>query len=86
MANRNEITEAVRTYLLNNLFDSSSAHELNDSTPLISSGILDSISTLQVVSFLEETFHVEIQPSDLNEDHFNTVSQIADLVQARSGQ
>lgn len=80
-----EIKEVVRGYLLQNLFDSGSGDELTDSTPLISGGILDSISTLQLVSFLEEKFKIEFRPNEVDQDNLNTISRIANFVRSKSG-
>jgi acyl carrier protein len=67
------------------LFESGGADELNDSTPLISGGILDSISTLQLVSFLEDNFKIEFQPNEIDQDNLNTISQIANFVRSKQG-
>ena len=52
-------------------------------TPLITDGILDSISTVQLVSFLEERFGVEFQAHEMNVDYLNSISQIADTVASK---
>lgn len=85
MDQNEDIKEVVRGYLLQNLFDSGSGDELTDSTPLISGGILDSISTLQLVSFLEEKFKIEFRPNEVDQDNLNTISQIANFVRSKSG-
>ena len=79
-----EIKQVVRNYLLENLLDSASADELTEATPLISGGILDSISTLQLVSFLEEKFGIQFEPSDIDSEHLNTISLIANFVESKS--
>lgn len=85
MDQNEDIKEVVRGYLLQNLFDSGSGDELTDSTPLISGGILDSISTLQLVSFLEEKFKIEFRPNEVDQDNLNTISRIANFVRSKSG-
>jgi acyl carrier protein len=85
MDQNEDIKEVVRAYLLQNLFDSGSGDELTDSTPLISGGILDSISTLQLVSFLEEKFKIEFRPNEVDQDNLNTISRIANFVRSKSG-
>lgn len=84
MDQNENIKQVVRGYLLENLFDSGSSDELTDSTPLISGGILDSISTLQLVSFLEEKFKIEFRPNEVDQDNLNTISRIANFVRSKS--
>ena len=51
--------------------------------PLISGGILDSLATLKLVSFLEEQFGFEIQPHEVSSDNLNTISDIAHFVSTK---
>jgi acyl carrier protein len=85
MGQNEEIKEVIRGYLLRNLFESGSADELTDSVQLITGGILDSISTLQLVSFIEERFKIEFKPNEIDQDNLNTISRIADFVQSKMG-
>ena len=57
--------------------------DVTDQFPLIDSGALDSIGIFNLVSFLEKTFSVTVEPQDLNESHFKTVDAIAAFVRAR---
>ena len=54
--------------------------ELTDTTPLITGGILDSISTLKLVTFLEEHFHVVVEAHEAGVDHLDTIAEITRLV------
>ena len=53
-----EIREAVHAYILRHFLPGEDPDELTDQTPLITGGILDSIRTLKLVVFLEDTFGV----------------------------
>jgi acyl carrier protein len=53
---------------------------LLDDTNLQDSGLLDSLTTLSLISFLEESFAIQLDPSDVNADTFSTVDAIASLV------
>jgi acyl carrier protein len=45
-------------------------------TPLLESGILDSLSLLQLVVFLEETFGITVGDTELLPQNFETVNAI----------
>ena len=66
------------------LFEDASA-TLNDETPLLS-GVMDSLSLMQLVAFLEDEFDVEIDDADMTADHFRTVADIDKLVNQKVGQ
>src|SRR5690606_36276367 len=51
-----EIKAAVHAYILQEFLPGEDPAELTEQTPLITGGILDSISTLKLVTYLEEHF------------------------------
>jgi len=52
---------------------------------LISSGLIDSFSLVDLALFVEETFGVRIDDTELNADTFDSLAQLADLIQGRQG-
>jgi acyl carrier protein len=51
--------------------------------PLISSGLIDSFSLMDVSLFVEDTFGVRIEDTELNADTFDSLEQLATLIQSR---
>lgn len=51
--------------------------------PLISSGLIDSFSLMDVALFVEDTFGVRIEDTELNADAFDTLTQLAALIESR---
>ncbi|MBA4383485.1 MAG: hypothetical protein C0410_01995 [Anaerolinea sp.] len=52
--------------------------------PLISSGLIDSFSLVDMALFVEDTFNVHLDDSELNKDVFDTLDQLAELVVSRA--
>lgn len=75
-----DVKQAVKTYILDEFLPGEDPSELTDETPLITGGILDSISTLKLVTFLEERFGVVLEAHEAGADHLDTVGRIADLI------
>ena len=50
---------------------------------LISSGLVDSFSLVDLALFVEDTFGVRIADSELNATTFDTVEQLANLITTR---
>lgn len=59
--------------------------KLNENTPLISSGLIDSFHLVDVALFVEKLFNVKIEDYELNADTFDTIEQLAELIQKRRG-
>ena len=75
-----EIEQAVHDYILREFLPGEDPEELTEQTPLITGGILDSISTLKLVVFLEEQFEVTIEAHEAGVEHLDSVGQIARLI------
>lgn len=50
---------------------------------LISSGLIDSFSLVDLALFVEDTFGVRIADSELNASTFDSIEQLANLIQTR---
>lgn len=50
---------------------------------LISSGLIDSFSLMDLALFVEDTFGVRIEDTELNADTFDNLAQLAALVESR---
>jgi acyl carrier protein len=70
----------VKDFILREFLPGEDPNELQDDTPLITGGILDSIATLKLVSFLEEQFGISVAAHEADVDHLNTIQDIASLV------
>jgi acyl carrier protein len=53
-------------------------------TPLLESGLLDSLSMLQLTTHLSDTFGVEFDDDDFTLENFATAGQISSLIAAKS--
>jgi acyl carrier protein len=81
----NNVNSTVKDFVLREFLPGEDPAELQDDTPLITGGILDSIATLKLVAFLEEQFGIAIAAHEADVDHLNTLGDIARLVQEKRG-
>jgi acyl carrier protein len=51
--------------------------------PLISSGLIDSFHLMDIGLFVEDTFGVRIEDTELNADTFDSLEQLAKLIMSR---
>jgi acyl carrier protein len=75
----NEIRASLRHYIVTTWL-SGDERGFDDQTDLLAAGILDSFSTLSLTAFLDESFHVELEPAEVNPANLRTVGAIAALV------
>ena len=60
-------------------------HGLGPTTPLLSSGIVDSAGVLQVVRFLQNRFHIRIADDEIVTWNFNSLAAMTALVAGKLG-
>ena len=80
---RESVKGSVREFIMNTFLPGEDASELTDDYPLISSGILDSIATLKLILYLEETFGIALEAHEADREHLDTLNKITNLVVAR---
>lgn len=72
----------IREFILSELLFEDKDAVLSDDTSLLD-GIIDSLSLMQLVAFLEEEFGVDVDDAEITADHFKTVADIVRLVEAK---
>jgi acyl carrier protein len=77
------VKDVILEYIKNEYIDEDEADDikLDENTPLISSGIVDSFSMVSLKRFLEKKYQISIPDEDASPEAFNTVSSIIALVQ-----
>jgi len=76
------VKEMILEYIKNEYLDEDEVEEvqLDESTPLISSGIVDSFSMVSLKRFLEKKYSISIPDEEATPQAFDTVTSIIQLV------
>ena len=77
-----DVKKAIYDYIVGTWL-SGDGRGLDDDTDLHQLGVLDSFSTLSLISFLEGTFKIQIEPSEINAESLRSIGAIAGLVQQK---
>jgi acyl carrier protein len=77
------VKTAIREYIVSSWLNGDE-RGLKDDTDLQESGLLDSLTTLSLISFLEESFKIQLDPADINAETFRTVDAIVLLVSQKT--
>jgi acyl carrier protein len=83
MVDEQDIKTAVKTFILNEYLPGEDPAALTDTTALMTTGVLDSIAVLKVVTFLENHFGITLEPHEAVVENLNTLSDIARLVMSK---
>lgn len=85
MDHMDPVFSRVKTYILDEFLPGEDPDELEADTPLITGGILDSISTVRLVSFLEEEYGIKFQAHEMSPANLDTLTKISTIVKAKQG-
>lgn len=66
----------IRDYISRELVRDAAVLPLDNSTPLLDSGILDSLSLLRLVVFIQDRFGIVMDDLDVVPEHFASVDAI----------
>jgi len=81
--NTQDIKARLKTFILNEYLPGEDPAALTDATPLMTTGILDSIAVLKVVAFLEDQFEITVEPHEAVVENLNTLSDIGQFVASK---
>lgn len=57
--------------------------ELRNDTSLLGEGIIDSTGVLELVMYLEETFHIEVADEEIVPENFDSIDALCAYVQRK---
>ncbi|MGI9049024.1 MAG: phosphopantetheine-binding protein [Rubrobacteraceae bacterium] len=75
------VTAEIRGWLQENVTGN---RELPDDYPLIESGVLTSLQTVELVMFMEDRFDISVEDDELDEENFESIKSIAGLVTSKT--
>jgi acyl carrier protein len=74
-----EIIQELKIYLQEDILQLPN-REIEADEVLISSGLIDSFSLVDVALFVEDNYDVRIDDTELNADTFDTLNELAELI------
>jgi acyl carrier protein len=77
-----EIRIALAEFIADEIL-SQPGRALDENEKLISSGLIDSLSLVDIALFVEEEYQVIIDDTELNADTFDTLAELAAIIRSR---
>ena len=79
-----DIKEQVRTFVTSNFYVADPT-TLEDEASLLDRGIIDSTGVLEVIFFIEETFGITVEDSEMLPENLDSIERIAKFVALKKG-
>jgi acyl carrier protein len=75
--------QVIREYVNREVLAGLELPPIKDDTQLVESGVLDSLSILRLVLFIEERYSLKIAPDEVVSENFETVEAICKFVRSK---
>jgi acyl carrier protein len=84
MSSSNQFLESTITeYISKEIVAKPDLLPLQNDVSLLKGGILDSLSLLKLVMFIEERFRITVNDEELTPDNFETIDKICSFLQSK---
>jgi acyl carrier protein len=77
--NRDETAQRIKKYIAENILDGKDIG-LDEETPLLEWGIINSMEIARIVTFIQNQFSVEIPDEKINPQYFENIEAIVGLI------
>jgi acyl carrier protein len=77
-----EIAHKVRNFITSNFYVADAA-KLGDETSLLDSGVIDSTGVLEVISFIEGEFGLEVADEEMRPDNLDSIARIVHFIEQK---
>ena len=81
VANNGDARAAIRGWLQENV---TGGRDVANDEPLIDNGVMTSLQTVELVTFLEDEFGIMVEDEEFDEENFGSVDAIATLVESKT--
>ena len=85
MSQNHSTNVSIRSFILRK-FPAARKKAITDDSPLLESGVIDSLGMLDVVAFLEESFNIKVLDEELVPENFADINRMAAFAERKQSQ
>lgn len=74
----------LRQYIAENLLFSDNGADMNDEESFLDSGIVDSLGVLELATYVEDTFAIEVPDEEVIPDNFDSISKLTAYISRKT--
>lgn len=82
METKDEIKDKIRNYVIESTY--ASPEQVKDESLIFADGIFDSMGFVLLINYIEETFQIKANDTELLEDNFESINAMANFVVSKS--
>jgi acyl carrier protein len=78
-----EIEPRIREFVARNLLFNENGFPYQDNHSFLREGIIDSLGVIELVTFVERRFALQVQPAEVTPENFDSVSRLAEFIRRK---
>ena len=79
------IQDRVREFIRENFLYMRPDFQLDNADSLLGNGVIDSLGVMELITYLEETFEIQVADAEVTEANLGTINAIAHYVRTKRG-
>jgi len=78
------VERLIREFIAQNILLSDTGFPHPDDVSLLQEGIIDSLGVMELVEFVQKTFGVQVEQSEVTPEHFDSIARLAAFVRRKA--
>lgn len=78
-----EIEAQIQNFVAQNLLFSDQGYRFNNNASFIQEGIIDSMGVMELATFVNTEYGIQVDPQDVTPDNFDSVNKLATYVRRK---
>ena len=78
-----ELEAQIQQFVAQNLLFSDQGYRFSNNASFIQEGIIDSMGVMELATFVNTEFGIQVDPQDVTPDNFDSVNKLAEYVRRK---
>ncbi len=78
------VKETIKDYIAENILFTDKGYPYPDDASFLENGIVDSMNVMEIVAYVEETFQVPIEDSEIVPANFDSIDSITQFIHRKT--
>ncbi len=83
MSSNNNISRSVREFIVDNFLLGEEDEDFTNNRSFLESGVIDSMGILELITFVEDTYEMDIADDELVPENLDSVNRVTKFIQSK---
>lgn len=79
-----QIETSIKDYIAEHFLFSEEGFPYTDETSFLQEGIIDSLGVMELVTFVQTNYQLDIDPAEITPDHFDSIAKLAAFIRLKA--